>query len=283
MGNLALRRKRRVSLFRKMAIGTWQTAYDPTVYGSIKLRMEPALAYLDEFRERTGVRLTLTHMMARAMGAVMQAMPDANAILRWNRIYLRERIGVFFQVALEDPQTGEIDLGGTTIYDPEQKSLEQIAEEFARTTGKVREGKDDKAKSRGLFRWIPYFALNRITKILSFLSYTLNLDLRWAGVPRDPFGSVMVTNIGSIGLDEAYAPLVPFSRVPIVVAMGAVRDEPVVEGGEVVPGKVMQICASFDHRVLDGVHATIMVKTLRAWFEDPQAHFGAIEARAAVV
>jgi pyruvate dehydrogenase E2 component (dihydrolipoamide acetyltransferase) len=283
MGNLALRRKRRVSLFRKMAIGTWQTAYDPTVYGSIKLRMEPALAYLDEFRERTGVRLTLTHMMARAMGAVMQAMPDANAILRWNRIYLRERIGVFFQVALEDPQTGEIDLGGTTIYDPEQKSLEQIAEEFARTTGKVREGKDDKAKSRGLFGWIPYFALNRITKILSFLSYTLNLDLRWAGVPRDPFGSVMVTNIGSIGLDEAYAPLVPFSRVPIVVAMGAVRDEPVVEGGEVVPGKVMQICASFDHRVLDGVHATIMVKTLRAWFEDPQAHFGAIEARAAVV
>jgi pyruvate dehydrogenase E2 component (dihydrolipoamide acetyltransferase) len=221
--------------------------------------------------------------MARAMGAVMQAMPDANAILRWNRIYLRERIGVFSQVALEDPQTGEIDLGGTTIYDPEQKSLEQIAEEFARTTGKVREGKDDKAKSRGLFRWIPYFALNRITKILSFLSYTLNLDLRWAGVPRDPFGSVMVTNIGSIGLDEAYAPLVPFSRVPIVVAMGAVRDEPVVEGGEVVPGKVMQICASFDHRVLDGVHATIMVKTLRAWFEDPQAHFGAIEARAAVV
>jgi pyruvate dehydrogenase E2 component (dihydrolipoamide acetyltransferase) len=47
----------------------------------------------------------------------------------------------------------------------------------------------------------------------------------------------MVANIGSIGLDETYPPLVPLSRVPLVVAMGAVRDEPVVEGGEVVAGK----------------------------------------------
>ena len=44
------------------------------------------------------------------MGMVLHEMPDANAILRFNRIYLREDIGVFFQVAMEDPQTGELDL-----------------------------------------------------------------------------------------------------------------------------------------------------------------------------
>lgn len=275
MANLQLRRKRKVSTFRKMAIGTWQNAYDPSVYGSVTLRMEKALRYIDEFRAATGRRLTLTHMMAKAIGAVLEAMPDANAILRWNRIYLRERIGVFFQVVREDPRTGEIDLSGLTVYDPETKSLGEIVDEFAKTTGKVREGTDKTTKSRGLFRLIPYFAINAFTKLISFLSYTLNLRL--PGVPGDPFGSVMVTNIGSIGLDEAYPPLVPYSRVPMIVAMGAVRDVPVVEDGEVVPGKVMQICASFDHRVLDGAHAAVMVKTVRGWFEEPYDHFGAIE------
>lgn len=261
-----------MSTFRKMALGTWQTAYDPSVYGSVKLRMEAALDYIEAFREATGVRLTLTHMMAKAMGAVLESMPDANAILRWNRIYLRERIGVFFQVVIEDPETGEIDLSGTTIYDPEQKSLSEIAGEFAKITKRVRKGTDKTTKSRGLFRLVPYLMLGGFTKLISFLSYTLNLRL--PGVPSDPFGSVMVTNIGSIGLDEAYPPLVPYSRVPMVVAMGAVRSEPVVEHGEVVAGKVMQMCASFDHRVLDGAHAAVMVKTIRAWFEDPFAHFG---------
>lgn len=68
----------------------------------------------------------------------------------------------------------------------------------------------------------------------------------------------------------------PYSRVPIVMAMGAVLDAPVVEDGQVVPGRVMKVCATFDHRVLDGAHAAVMVRTLRQWMEDPYRHFGAL-------
>src|SRR5688572_14897121 len=206
MPHLRLKKKQNVSTFRKMAIGTWQNAYDPQVYGSITLRMEEALRYLEAFREHTGKKLTLSHMMAKAAAAVLEKMPDANAIIRWNRIYLRQDIGVFFQVAMTDPKTGEIDLSGATIFQPEQKSLATIVDEFAEKVDKVRAGKDRKEGSRSMFRRVPYFFLNRAFKIISFLSYTLNLNLRWAGVPRDPFGSVMITNIGSLGLDEAFVP-----------------------------------------------------------------------------
>jgi len=209
MGNLALRKKKDVSAFRKMAIGTWQNAYDPSVYGKLTVRMEQALDYVAQFRAATGKRLTVTHMMAKAAAAVLEKMPDANAILRWNRIYTRERIGVFFQVVLEDEKTGEIDLSGTVIYDTDKKNLEQIVDEFSTRVNRVRKGKDKKLQgSRNMFRRVPYFFLNRLFKIMSYLSYTLNLDLRWAGVPRDPFGSLMITNIGSIGLREAYVPTV---------------------------------------------------------------------------
>ena len=41
--NLELVRKDDVSSFRKIAIGTWRTAYDPSVYGTIELRMDEAV------------------------------------------------------------------------------------------------------------------------------------------------------------------------------------------------------------------------------------------------
>lgn len=273
MPNLKLRRKADLSPFRKIALGTWQTAYDPSVYGAVGLRMEAAERYLERFRRHTGKRLTLSHLMAKAAAAALEAMPDANAILRLGRIYLRERIGVFFQVALEDPATGESDLSGATIYDPEKKSLLDICAELEDKAKGVRGGKDSKERARSLFRRAPEFAIGPLLDTISFLGYTLNLDLEKVGVPNDPFGSIMITNIGSLGLEEAYAPLVPYSRVPIVVAMGAVRDAPVVEDGRVVAGRVMKVCATFDHRILDGVHAANMVRTLRDWMEDPFAHF----------
>ena len=49
-------------------------------------------------------------------------------------------------------------------------------------------------------------------------------------------------------------PLVPYSRVPLLIALGAVQDAPVVEDGEIVVGKTMRVFATFDHRVLDGAN-----------------------------
>src|SRR6185295_1977595 len=130
MPNLELVKKTDVSSFRKIAIGTWQTAYDPSVYGTMEIRMDDAMKYIAEFRKKTGKRITVSHLMAKAMGAVYQEVPDANAVLRWNRVYLRKRIGAFFQVVMTDEGAGKTDLSGATIYDVDKKSLYQIQEEF---------------------------------------------------------------------------------------------------------------------------------------------------------
>ena len=103
MPNLSLVRMKELSSFRKIALGTWQTAYDPSIYGTLVLRMDRALAYVERFRAQTGRRLTVSHLMAKASAMALQACPEANAVLRWNRIYLRQRIGVFFQVEQPRP------------------------------------------------------------------------------------------------------------------------------------------------------------------------------------
>ena len=274
MPNLELVRKDDVSSFRKIAIGTWRTAYDPSVYGTIELRMDEATRYIAAFREKTGKKLTVSHMMAKAAAMVLKECPDANAILRWNRVYLRKRIGVFFQVVMTDEGASKVDLSGATLYDVENKSLVEIYDEFNAKVESVRARTDPALeKTRQTFLGIPYFALNGILRLISFLSYTLNLDLRRFGIPNDPFGSIMITNIGSLGLDTAYVPLVPYSRVPILIATGAVKDAAVVEAGKITSGKVMRVNATFDHRFIDGFHASVMSRVLRQWIEHPFEHF----------
>ena len=260
---------------RKLALGTWRDAWDPSVYGSMTLRMDKALDYMEQFRERTGKRLTITHMVARVMGLALQEMPDANAILRFNKIWLRQNIGVFFQVAMQDPETGEIDLSGVTIHEPQKKSLEEIHDEFTTHVKKVRQYKDENLEqTRSLIKRLPYFMLQSFVSMLGLFAYTFNLDMRKFGVPKDAFGSAMVTNVGSLGLEEAYVPLVPYSRVPLLIAMGPVQETPVVDDGQLAVAKTMKIFATFDHRILDGSHAAVMSKVFRRCFDDPESCFG---------
>ena len=72
--------------------------------------------------------------------------------------------------------------------------------------------------------------------------------------------------------------MVPYSRVPIFIAPGEVKDEAVVEEGQIVPGKTLNLSATFDHRVIDGKHAAIMAKTFRSVFEDPFTPLAALDS-----
>lgn len=264
--------------FRKIALGTWRMAYDCSVYGTMQLDMEKTLDFMDRFREQTGLRVTVTHVMAKACALALKAMPDANAILRFSRVYRRKNIGIFFQVAMQegdDPH--KIDLSGAVIHDVEKKRLADIIREFEEKVHAVRQKQDPALEqTRQTMMRLPFAALFPIIQAISFIQYTLNIRL--PGLPEDPFGSLMVTNVGSLGLDTAYVPIVPYSRVPILVAPGAIKEVPAVVDGKIVPRRVMACSATFDHRFVDGKHAAVMSKVIHECFDDPDRYFGPIEA-----
>lgn len=274
MAHLELTEKKDISSFRKLAIGTWQTAYDPTVYGTMRIRMDKALTYIERFREVHGVRLTVTHLVAKAVAEGLKRCPDANAILRFNKIYLRDKVTLSVLVVQTDQGDGKVDLTAARIVDADKKSLKEMAAEMQDAVDKVRNRKDQALeKSKGTIGMIPFMLMNMFLKLLGFFMYTLNLDLSSLGMPKDAFGGVTITNVGSLGLDIAYVPLVPYTNTPIFVAPGAVLDMPVVEDGKVVPGKVMSLNASFDHRFIDGFHAGQLAKTVKEMMENPFEKF----------
>ncbi len=278
MGHLELTRKDKVASFRKMAIGTWKTTYDPTVYGTLTVRMDKAMQYIEKFREVTGKRLTVTQLVTKACAEALRRCPDANAILRFNKIYLRKHVNISVLVVQTDQGDGKVDLTAAKIEDADQKTLLQIVDEMNATIEKVRQRKDVALeKGKSTIQMIPFMFMNLFLKLLGLLMYTFNIDLSFAGMPRDAFGSLTVTNVGSLGLETAYVPLVPYTHVPIFVAPGMVKDVPVVEDGKVIPGKVMNINASFDHRFIDGYHASVLSKTLREMMENPFEFFDKLD------
>lgn len=278
MAHLELTKKTELASFRKIAIGTWNTAYDPSVYGTLTVRMDKALDYIEQFRLRTGKRLTVTHLVTKACAEALKTCPEANSVLRFNRIYLRKTVAISVLVVQTDQGDGKVDLTAAKIEDADSKSLFEIAEEMDATVQRVRERKElSLERGKGTIGAIPFMLMNLFLRFLSFLMYTLNIDLSALGMPRDPFGSLTVTNVGSIGLETAYVPLAPYTRVPIFVAPGLVKEAPVVENGKIVVGRVMNVNATFDHRFIDGYHASVLSKTLREMLENPFERFDALE------
>ncbi len=80
-------------------------------------------------------------------------------------------------------------------------------------------------------------------------------------------GSFTISNLGMFGISEFVAIINP-PQVAILAVAG-IKDEPVVRGGQVVPGKVMRLTISADHRAVDGADAAAFLKTLRELLEAP--------------
>jgi pyruvate dehydrogenase E2 component (dihydrolipoamide acetyltransferase) len=86
--------------------------------------------------------------------------------------------------------------------------------------------------------------------------------------PEEMEGSTFtVSNLGMFGIEEFTAIINPPNAS--ILAVGAIRDEPVVEDGEVVPGKRMKVTLSSDHRIVDGVSAAKFLNTLKRMLENP--------------
>lgn len=86
--------------------------------------------------------------------------------------------------------------------------------------------------------------------------------------PEDWEGSTFtISNLGMYGIDEFTAIINPPNAA--ILAVGAIRDVPVVENGQVVPGKRMKVTLSSDHRVVDGATCAEFLNTVRKFLENP--------------
>lgn len=86
--------------------------------------------------------------------------------------------------------------------------------------------------------------------------------------PADWEGSTFtISNLGMFGIDEFTAIINPPDAC--ILAVGGISQVPVVKNGAVVPGNVMKVTLSCDHRVVDGATGSAFLQTLKALLEEP--------------
>jgi pyruvate dehydrogenase E2 component (dihydrolipoamide acetyltransferase) len=90
--------------------------------------------------------------------------------------------------------------------------------------------------------------------------------------PSDWEGSTFtISNLGMYGIDSFTAIINPPDAC--ILAVGGIAQEPVVKNGQIVPGNVMNVTLSCDHRVVDGATGSAFLQTLKSYLEEPLRMF----------
>lgn len=76
-----------------------------------------------------------------------------------------------------------------------------------------------------------------------------------------------ISNLGMFGIEEFTAIINPPDAC--ILAVGGIIEKPIVKDGEVVPGNMMKVTLSCDHRVVDGATGAKFLNTLKDLLEDP--------------
>ena len=86
--------------------------------------------------------------------------------------------------------------------------------------------------------------------------------------PSDWEGNTFtISNLGMFGIEEFTAIINPNDSC--ILAIGGIKNTPVVKNGEIVPGNIMKVTMSCDHRLVDGATGAKFLKTLKELLEDP--------------
>ncbi len=86
--------------------------------------------------------------------------------------------------------------------------------------------------------------------------------------PSDWEGSTFtISNLGMFGIDQFTAIINPPDAC--ILAVGGISQVPVVKNGAVVPGNIMKVTLSCDHRVVDGAMGAAFLQTLKSYLEEP--------------
>ena len=76
-----------------------------------------------------------------------------------------------------------------------------------------------------------------------------------------------ISNLGMFGIDEFTAIINPNDSC--ILAVGGIKNTPIIKNGEIVPGNVMKVTLSCDHRIVDGALGASFLQTLKELIEDP--------------
>lgn len=253
--------KTKLSAWRKIAIGSWRPKGDSSTYVLEDFRVDNVLKFCDE------QKISFTSFVIKALSGTIHKNNRINSVIRFGKIYQRESNSIFVHTIAN---TSVDDLSGVLIKEAHQKEMKTVDDEFKFEIEKVKKGEEIHFASKSIFKKIPVIFSKTILDGLSFMMYNLNIYLKFFKTQKDPFGSVMLTNVGSLNIQKALCPIAPYTKIPMVVSLGRIELKPIIFNDEIIKSKISTFGFTFDHRLMDGIHFSRFLTTLNSFFTEPK-------------
>ena len=252
--------------WRKVASTIYRKPIDSKIYGQVELDVTDLEKFIAQKR-REGNKTTLTYILTQIVGrAIRQHVPELNTYLRRGKILQRKQVDATVSVLLEGGQMGSV-----KIENADQLTVLEFSEEIARKIRESRKGNEnDTMQSKNFLARFPWPLRSWIFKLYRMVTIHWGIAIPGIGLDANSFGSYVVSNIGTLGLDTGYGSLLPSSNVSIVLIVGNVLKKPAVVHGEIVPRKILALSATLDHRIVDGSHGGKLFRAIKQMVRNPQ-------------
>jgi pyruvate/2-oxoglutarate dehydrogenase complex dihydrolipoamide acyltransferase (E2) component len=239
---------------------------DSKIFGSVEVDVTELEEFINVKRSQ-GFKITLTHIFLLIVArALKYEVPELNTFIRRGNVVKRDHVDAMVSVLIDEKQ-----LSSVKISNADTLTLSELADVMNNEIKNSRIGKENKTmRMKGFLASIPWPFRLWIFRIIKLVTIEWGFSFPALGLSGENFGSFVITNIGSIGLDMGYPALFPTSNVAFVFVMGGIAKKPVVIDDQIVVRRIMSLGAALDHRVVDAVHGGKLFKYIKQVVRDPK-------------
>ncbi len=243
---------------------------DSTNYFKDSIEVTEIDRFLRKERAAGHPGLGMLHLFVAAYVRTVSQRPAINRFISGRRIYARNDIEFVMTVKKEmKSDAGETSI--KIIFDPKD-TLYDVYEKMNREIDKVKNAEEETSTDdvAAKIMKLPRFLLRLAIAFINMLDY-------FGKCPQvllnaSPFhGSMIITDLGSLGVPAIYHHIYNFGNLPIFLAYGAKRRENVIEkDGSVVEKKYIDYKVSVDERICDGFYMATALKYMKSYMRRPE-------------
>ncbi len=164
------------------------------------------------------------------------------------------------------------DLSYCKIKDADRMTTLDVHRSVSEYTQRLKKNPEKIKTSLKFMNYLPTFVSRIVLEMWNFIVNNLGISIKSIGYDKFPYGSIIITNVGSFGYDNMLAPIPPCSGVPIILTIGSIVKKPKVIDNEIMIREVIAISVTIDHRYTDASRAIRVFKKFQAYINYPEKY-----------
>lgn len=246
------------------------SSWNHAIFGLLDVDVTIARRYMDDYKARTGERLSFTGYLACCLARAVAEDPSVQAYRKG-----RTQLVVFDDVdigVMIERQIGATRAPiGYVIRRANQKTFKEIHQEIRAIQAGAAPQRSQIPAWLRVVEWLPW-PLPTLVKALARLAIRRNPAKLWVGMA----GTVGITAVGMFGTGSGWGLAAP-DQHSLCLIVGGIARKPAVVQDRIEPREMLSLTVAFDHTIVDGAPAARFTQRLKDLIE---RGYGLDEARA---